>query len=60
MHIPLSSPDITNAEREAVLNVLFSPSLSFGPQLPAFEKAIASFTGSRFAVAVNSGTSALH
>ncbi len=60
MHIPLSSPDITNPEREAVLNVLFSPNLSLGPQLDAFEKAIASFAGSRFAVAVNSGTSALH
>jgi perosamine synthetase len=58
--IPLSSPDITDLERSAVLDVLSSPQLSLGPRLPEFERALCERTGSRYAVAVNSGTSALH
>src|SRR5690349_5168183 len=58
--IPLSSPDITADERQAVMDVLSGRSLSLGPKLPAFEEALAEATGVRFAVAVNSGTSALH
>lgn len=60
MQIPLSKPDITNAEIQAVLEVLKTSKLSLGPKLHEFEKAIAEFTGVRYAVAVNSGTSALH
>jgi perosamine synthetase len=60
MNIPLSSPDLTDEERACVLDVLNSRTLSLGPRLPAFEKTIADLTGSRYAVAVNSGTSALH
>ena len=60
MQIPLSSPDINDSDRRAVLDVLSSPTLSLGPKLPAFEEAVARQTNSRFAVAVNSGTSGLH
>lgn len=60
MQIPLSSPDINDSDRSAVLDVLSSPTLSLGPKLPAFEEAVARQTNSRFAVAVNSGTSGLH
>lgn len=60
MTIPLSSPDITSLERAAVLRVLAGPTLSLGPCVGEFEAALASFTGTRYAVAVNSGTSALH
>jgi len=60
MTIPLSKPDITNAECEAVLEVLRSDALSLGPRLPAFESAVAEAAGTEFAVAVNSGTSGLH
>jgi perosamine synthetase len=60
LHIPLSSPDINDEDRAAVLEVLSSPSLSLGPKLGAFEKATTQITGSRHAVATNSGTSALH
>ncbi len=56
----MSSPDLTEAERAAVLRVLSTASLSLGPQLEAFEKAAASFVGASHAVAVNSGTSGLH
>ncbi len=60
MTIPLSRPDITSTECDAVLEVLRSDALSLGPRLPVFEHAVAEAAGSRFAVAVNSGTSGLH
>jgi perosamine synthetase len=59
-HIPMSSPDLTTAEIEAVRQVLQTPILSIGPQLNALEGAVASYTGARFAIGVNSGTSGLH
>ncbi len=58
--IPLSRPDITEDDIAAVVNVLRTPTLSLGPQLQLFEERIAAFVGARHAVAVNSGTSALH
>jgi len=58
--VPMSSPDLTDAEREAVQAVLNTPILSMGPYLQAFEDVFRQFTGSRFAIAVNSGTSGLH
>ena len=60
LRIPLAKPEVTDADREAVLQVLRSSFLSMGPKLDEFEKAISTYVGSRFAVAVNSGTSALH
>lgn len=58
--IPLAKPDITEKEREAVLDVLRTPQLSLGPKLKEFEEKIAEYIGVRHALAVNSGTSALH
>lgn len=58
--IPLSSPDITDFERKAVLDVLKTPTLSLGPTIPRFEKQIAKLARRRYAIAVNSGTAALH
>jgi perosamine synthetase len=60
MKIPLSAPDITEKEIEAVGEVLRSPRLSLGPRLLEFEENIAEYVGSKHAVAVNSGTSGLH
>ncbi len=61
MHsIPLSSQDITGKEKNAVLEVLNSSKLALGPKLSEFEKKIANFASVKYAVAVNSGTSALH
>jgi perosamine synthetase len=54
--IPLSDPDITAAELEAVANVLQSPRLSSGPTVEAFESAFAEYLGRKYAVAVPSGT----
>ncbi|OGZ71734.1 MAG: polysaccharide biosynthesis protein [Candidatus Staskawiczbacteria bacterium RIFCSPLOWO2_01_FULL_33_9] len=58
--IPLSKPDITEKEKKAVLGVLNTPHLSLGKKYLEFEKLMAKFTGVKYAVAVNSGTSGLH
>lgn len=60
MKIPLSNPDITEKERDNVLEVLDTPNLSLGPKLIEFERKFADYIGCRYAVAVNSGTSGLH
>lgn len=56
----MSMPDITAAEREAVMNVLLTPNLSMGPEIDAFEKSVADYVGAKHAIAVNSGTGGLH
>ena len=58
--IPLSAPDITEAEIEAVVAVLRSPRLSLGPKLEEFEQALAEYVGAEHAVGVSSGTAGLH
>jgi len=60
MEIPLSNPDITEKERNSVLEVLNTPNLSLGPKLEEFEKKFVTYIGTKYAVAVNSGTSGLH
>ena len=60
MRIPLALPEITEADVQAVTRVLRTPWQSMGPQLEEFEKSFARYTGTAHAVAVNSGTSALH
>jgi UDP-4-amino-4,6-dideoxy-N-acetyl-beta-L-altrosamine transaminase len=58
--IPYGKQDISEADIQAVVNALRSDFLTQGPAVPAFEKAVAEHCGARHAVAVNSGTSALH
>ncbi|MBN1890292.1 MAG: DegT/DnrJ/EryC1/StrS family aminotransferase [Thermoflexales bacterium] len=60
MRIPMSSPDLTTPEMDAVNHVLQTSYLSIGPQVEAFERAVAAYVGSAHAVSVNSGTSGLH
>jgi perosamine synthetase len=60
MKIPLSAPDITEADIAAVSAVLRTPRLSLGPQMEEFERSFARCIGVSQAVAVSSGTSALH
>jgi len=56
----MSSPDITQAEIDAVNAVLRTRYLSIGPQLEAFEATLADYVGLSHGVGVNSGTSGLH
>jgi perosamine synthetase len=58
--IPLSAPDIGQAEIDAVTAVLQRSQLSLGPELEAFEREFAAFHGAPDAVAVSSGTAGLH
>jgi perosamine synthetase len=58
--IPLSAPDISEAEIEAVVAVLRSPRLSLGPVSEQFEAALAAYVGVPYGVAVSSGTAGLH
>jgi perosamine synthetase len=58
--IRLARPDVGEAELEAVADVLRSGRLTMGPQVEAFERAIAGAVGTADAVAVSSGTAALH
>ncbi|MGH9582886.1 MAG: aminotransferase class I/II-fold pyridoxal phosphate-dependent enzyme, partial [Bryobacteraceae bacterium] len=60
MRIPLSSPDITEHDIEAVVSVLRTPHLSLGPKLPAFENAFAGYIGVPHGIALSSGTAGLH
>jgi perosamine synthetase len=60
MRVPLSSPEISQDDIEEVLGVLKSGRLSIGPKIEEFERLVAEYTGVKYAVAVNSGTSALH
>ena len=56
----MSSPDLTEAEREAVAGVLRTPNLSMGNEILAFEESFKQYTGSRHAIGVSSGTAGLH
>jgi perosamine synthetase len=58
--VPMSSPDLTDVERQAVMAVLNTPNLSMGSRIDAFEQAVCDFSGSRYAIGVNSGTAGLH
>jgi perosamine synthetase len=58
--IPLARPDLGAREEELALEVLRSGRLSLGPVLERFERDFAAWLGVGDAVAVSSGTSALH
>jgi UDP-4-amino-4,6-dideoxy-N-acetyl-beta-L-altrosamine transaminase len=58
--IPYGRQHIESADVDAVTEVLRSDFLTQGPVVPRFEAAVAARVGAKFAVAVNSATSALH
>ena len=58
--IPYGRQDISQADIDAVVAVLKSEFLTQGPVVPAFEKIVSEYCASKYAVAVNSATSALH
>lgn len=60
VQVPLSSPDIIEKDIEAVVGVMRTRFLSIGPKVMEFEKRMGEYAGVKYAVAVNSGTSALH
>jgi len=58
--IPYGKQDVTQADINAVVEVLQSDFLTQGPQVQKFEKTIAKYCNAKHAIAVNSATSALH
>jgi UDP-4-amino-4,6-dideoxy-N-acetyl-beta-L-altrosamine transaminase len=59
-NIPYGKQDITEEDIDAVVSVLRSNYITQGPEVPRFEQKICKYTGSKYAIAVNSCTSALH
>lgn len=58
--IPYGRQDVSEADIQAVVDVLRSDFLTQGPAIPSFERAVSAKVGARHAIAVNSATSALH
>ncbi len=59
-YIPYGRQWIDENDIDAVVRVLKSDYLTTGPVVEQFEKKLADFVGARFAVALSSGTAALH
>jgi dTDP-4-amino-4,6-dideoxygalactose transaminase len=57
--IPLSRPTVTDAMKDAMLEVVDSGRFILGPETRAFEKEFAEYVGTRHAIAVSQGTSAI-
>ncbi len=58
--IPIAKPQIDETEIQAVSDVLRSGMIAQGQRVADFERAFAEYTGVDHAIAVNSGTAALH
>ena len=58
--ISLFEPDLGQQESSNILAVLESGWVALGDRVASFEKRFAAYTGARCAVALNSGTAALH
>ena len=58
--IPIAKPYIGEEEINAVVTVLRSGTIAQGPKVRELEEKFAKFCGTKYAIAVNSGTAALH
>jgi perosamine synthetase len=58
--IPYGKHHVDEEDIQAVVDVLRNGLLTQGPAVEAFERAVAEYVGARYAVAVSSGTAALH
>jgi dTDP-4-amino-4,6-dideoxygalactose transaminase len=59
-YIPIAKPIIEKEDIASVVSVLKSGNLASGQLVASFEKAFASYCGTKYAVSVSSGTTALH
>ena len=60
MQVPFHKPDISDEEIAEVLDTLKSGWITMGPKTLRFEEEFGRYIGSKHAIAVNSGTAALH
>lgn len=58
--LPMSSSELDEADIQSVVKVLRSGRLALGPRAEELERNMAAYTGTEYAVAVSSGTAALH
>src|SRR5579863_9742736 len=58
--LPMSSSELDESDIQGVMDVLHSGRLALGPKAVEFEQNIAEYVGARHAIAVSSGTTALH
>ncbi|APB34914.1 Cys/Met metabolism pyridoxal-phosphate-dependent enzyme [Gloeomargarita lithophora Alchichica-D10] len=58
--IPYARQSISEADIQAVIDILKSDWLTQGPTIPRFEKMVADYCGVRYAVAISSATAGLH
>lgn len=58
--LPYGRQWISEADIRAVMRVLYTERITQGPKIQEFEEAVAAYCGARYAVAVSSGTAALH
>ena len=58
--LPYGKQTIDDEDINEVVKTLMSPLITQGPKIEEFEKDIANYVGAKYAVAFNSGTSALH
>lgn len=60
MYIPYGRQNISEEDVSAVVKILKSDFLTQGPAVPIFEDSVSRYCSSKYAIAVNSATSALH
>jgi len=60
MKIQIANPQINDEEIEQVISVLNSKTIAQGAKVEEFEELFAEYIGVKYAIAVNSGTAALH
>ena len=58
--IPYGRHHVDRSDVQAVVNILEGGMLTQGPAIETFERSVAEYVGARYAVAVSSGTAALH
>ena len=58
--IPYGKQNLDEEDIQSVVDVLRSPLITQGKVVPAFERSISERVGSKYSVAFNSATSALH
>ena len=58
--IPYGKQSIDNEDLDSVIEVLKSDWLTTGPKIEEFERSFSNYVGSKFSIALNSGTAALH
>ena len=58
--IPYGKHSITDEDIKSIIEVLKSDNITQGPKISEFEKKFATYVGSKYAIAVSSGTAALH